>query len=233
MNASGSAQRSRSGGSTGNNFQLGFDAAWEPDVFGRLNAGADASEADARAAQASLDQVQVSLAAEVALNYITLRGQQERLSIARRNLTSQRETLQMTDWRVQVGFLDDIAGVRAGPRRRRADRGAGSAARSQPGAKSPCASGADGPRAGALDSLLASPRAVPQAPDDLVLAIPAETLRQRPDIRQAEERIAAALARVAQADAARYPSFRISGLLGLRALTLGALGDGASVVHSL
>ncbi|HQY38953.1 MAG TPA: TolC family protein, partial [Giesbergeria sp.] len=78
VNASGSAQRSRSGGSTGNNFQLGFDAAWEPDVFGRLNAGADASEADARAAQASLDQVQVSLAAEVALNYITLRGQQER-----------------------------------------------------------------------------------------------------------------------------------------------------------
>ncbi|MDP2769641.1 MAG: efflux transporter outer membrane subunit [Giesbergeria sp.] len=232
VNTSGSAQRSRSGGSTGNNFQLGFDAAWEPDVFGRLNAGADASEADARAAQASLDQVQVSLAAEVALNYITLRGQQERLSIARRNLTSQRETLQMTDWRVQAGLTTSLVSEQA------------RAAAEQTAAQIPQLEASlaqsrhalavlTGRAPGALDSLLASPRAVPQAPDDLVLAFPAETLRQRPDIRQAEERIAAALARVAQADAARYPSFRISGSLGLRALTLGALGDGASVVHSL
>ena len=232
MNASGSAQRSRSGGSTGNNFQLGFDAAWEPDVFGRLNAGADASEADARAAQASLDQVQVSLAAEVALNYITLRGQQERLSIARRNLTSQRETLQMTDWRVQAGLTTSLVSEQA---RAAAEQTAAQIPQLQASlAQSRHALAVLTGRApGALDTLLASPRAVPQAPDDLVLAIPAETLRQRPDIRQAEERIAAALARVAQADAARYPSFRISGSLGLRALTLGALGDGASVVHSL
>ncbi len=232
VNASGSAQRSRSGGSTGNNFQLGFDAAWEPDVFGRLNAGADASEADARAAQASLDQVQVSLAAEVALNYITLRGQQERLSIARRNLTSQRETLQMTDWRVQAGLTTSLVSEQA---RAAAEQTAAQVPQLEASlAQSRHALAVLTGRApGALDSLLASPRAVPQAPDDLVLAIPAETLRQRPDIRQAEERIAAALARVAQADAARYPSFRISGSLGLRALTLGALGDGASVVHSL
>ena len=232
VNASGSAQRSRSGGSTGNNFQLGFDAAWEPDVFGRLNAGADASEADARAAQASLDQVQVSLAAEVALNYITLRGQQERLSIARRNLTSQRETLQMTDWRVQAGLTTSLVSEQA---RAAVEQTAAQIPQLQASlAQSRHALAVLTGRApGALDTLLASPRAVPQAPDDLVLAIPAETLRQRPDIRQAEERIAAALARVAQADAARYPSFRISGSLGLRALTLGALGDGASVVHSL
>jgi hypothetical protein len=65
-------------------------------------------------------------------------------------------------------------------------------------------------------------------PDDLALAIPAETLRQRPDVRAAEHRIAAALARVAQADAARYPDFRISGTLGLRALTVGALTGGSN-----
>jgi outer membrane protein TolC len=71
----------------------------------------------------------------------------------------------------------------------------------------------------ALDGLLADSVAVPQPAQDLALAIPAETLRQRPDVRAAEERIAAALARVSQADAARYPDFRISGNLGLRALT--------------
>ena len=232
VNASGSAQRSRSGGSTGNSFQLGFDAAWEPDVFGRQHAGVDASEADARAAQASLEQVQVSLAAEVALNYITLRGQQERLSIARRNLASQSETLQMTDWRVQAGLTTSLVSEQA------------RAAAEQTAAQIPQLEASlaqsrhalavlTGRAPGALDALLASQRPVPQPSDDLVLAIPAETLRQRPDVRQAEERIAAALARVAQADAARYPSFRISGSLGLRALTLGALGDGASVAQAL
>jgi hypothetical protein len=79
----------------------------------------------------------------------------------------------------------------------------------------------------ALDGQLADSVAVPQPAQDLALAIPAETLRQRPDVRAAEERIAAALARVSQADAARYPTSSISGNLGLRALTLGALTNGA------
>ena len=67
----------------------------------------------------------------------------------------------------------------------------------------------------------------------MALAIPAETLRQRPDVRVAEERIAAALSRLAQADAARYPSFRLGGSVGLSALTLGALTNGASVAAAL
>ncbi len=92
LGASGSAQRSRASGSTGNSFSAGFDASWEPDVFGRLRAGVNASEADARVAQASLADVQVSLAAEVAVNYIELRGLQQRLQIARSNLASQQET---------------------------------------------------------------------------------------------------------------------------------------------
>ncbi|MHB1114657.1 MAG: TolC family protein, partial [Acidovorax defluvii] len=57
--------------------------------------------------------------------------------------------------------------------------------------------------------------------------------RQRPDVRAAEQRIAAALARVSQADAARYPDFRISGNLGLRALTVGALTNGSSIASAL
>jgi outer membrane protein TolC len=75
--------------------------------------------------------------------------------------------------------------------------------------------------------------AVPQAADDLALGIPAQTLRQRPDLRSAEHRISAALARVSVAEAARYPSFSISGSLGLDALTLAGLGNGAAVASSL
>ncbi|RIX68755.1 TolC family protein, partial [Acidovorax cavernicola] len=85
----------------------------------------------------------------------------------------------------------------------------------------------------ALDAQLAAVARVPQAPDALALQIPAETLRQRPDVIAAEARVAASLARVSQADAARYPSFRLGGSLGLRALTLGALTQGGSVVSAL
>ena len=113
VNASGSAQRSRSAGSTGNSFQLGFDAAWEPDVFGRLHAGADASEADARAAaQAGWRRCRCRWPPRW-LSTTSPAGLQERLSIAQRNLASQRETLQMTDWRVQAGLTTSLVSEQA------------------------------------------------------------------------------------------------------------------------
>ena len=73
----------------------------------------NASEADARAAQASLADVQVSLAAEVAVNYIELRGLQQRLQIARSNLASQQETLQIAQWRLQAGLTTSLVAEQA------------------------------------------------------------------------------------------------------------------------
>jgi NodT family efflux transporter outer membrane factor (OMF) lipoprotein len=232
VGASASAQRSRASNSTGNSFQAGFDASWEPDVFGRLRSGLNASEADARAAEASLADVHVSLAAETAVTYVELRGLQQRLAIARSNLASQQETLQITQWRLQAGLTTSLVAEQA------------RAAAEQTAAQIPALESSlaqsrhslavlTGQAPLALDSLLADTLAVPQPAQELALEIPAETLRQRPDVRAAEQRIAAALARVSQADAARYPSFSISGNLGLRALTLGALGNGASVASAL
>ncbi len=228
VGASASAQRSR----TGNSFQLGFDASWEPDVFGRVRAGVNASEADARAAEASLADVQVSLAAEVAVNYIELRSLQQRLAIAQSNLASQGETLQITQWRLQAGLTTSLVAEQA------------RAAAEQTAAQIPALEASlaqsrhslavlTGQAPAALDAQLAASAAVPQAPDELALAIPAETLRQRADVRVAEQRIRAALARVSQAEAARYPDFGISGSVGLRALTLGALSGGSAVAASL
>lgn len=233
VGASASAQRSRTGNSgTDNSFQLGFDASWEPDVFGRVRAGVNASEADARAAEASLADVQVSLAAEVAVNYIELRSLQQRLAIAQSNLASQGETLQITQWRLQAGLTTSLVAEQA------------RAAAEQTAAQIPALEASlaqsrhslavlTGQAPAALDAQLAASAAVPQAPDELALAIPAETLRQRADVRAAEQRIRAALARVSQAEAARYPDFGISGSVGLRALTLGALSGGSAVAASL
>ena len=233
VGTSASAQRSRSGGSsTANRFQAGFDASWEPDVFGGRRAGLSASQADSRAAEASLGNVQVSLAAEVAFNYITLRGLQERLAIARNNLASQQETLQISQWRLQAGLVTSLVTEQA------------RAATAQTAAQVPALEASmaqarhalavlTGQPPGALEDALRATRPVPAPPQALALAFPAETLRQRPDVRVAEERVASALARVVQADAARYPDFRLSGSLGLSALTLGALTNGASVAQSL
>ena len=232
VGVSASAQRSRAGNSTSNTFQAGFDASWEPDVFGRLRSGVNASEADAGAAEASLADVQVSLAAEVAVNYIELRGLQQRLAIAQSNLASQQETLQITQWRLQAGLTTSLVSEQA------------RAAAQQTAAQIPALASSlaqsrynlavlTGQAPGALDAALAAIAPVPQPSSTLAVAIPAETLRQRPDVRAAEQRIVAALARVSQADAARYPSFSLGGSLGLRALTLGALSGGGAVTSAL
>ncbi|MFZ3127456.1 MAG: efflux transporter outer membrane subunit [Rhodoferax sp.] len=235
--ASASAQSSQTNSNTPTNtFQAGFDASWEPDVFGGLRSTLNAAEADAQAAQANLANVQVSMAAEVAVSYIELRGLQARLTIARSNLVAQTETLQITRWRAQAGLASSLDVEQA------------VAASEQTGAQIPALQTSvaqnlsslavlTGQAPGALQdtvgAVLTPPAAVPQPPPDLALSIPAQTLRQRPDVRAAEHRISAALDRVAQADAARYPGFQISGSVGLSALTLGTLTNGATVLNSL
>lgn len=237
VSASGSAQRARpAGGDASNRFQAGLDASWELDVFGRNRSGLDVAEAEALAAREALAAAQVSLAAEVGLAYVDWRGLQARLDIARRNLDAQRQTLEIARWRVQAGLATSIEVEQA------------RAAVEQTAAQIPALESSlaqvrnalavlTGQPPGGLDPTLAAALAerqpVPQAPSMLAVSLPADTLRQRPDVRRAEARLLAALARVSQADAARMPSFRLSGSLGLSALTLGGLGGSAALLNSL
>jgi NodT family efflux transporter outer membrane factor (OMF) lipoprotein len=233
LGGSASAQRGWSGGdSTGTRLNAGLDASWELDLFGGKLSALDAGEATARASAADLGSVRVSIAAEVALGYITLRSAQARLAIADDNLAIQFETLQITQWREQAGLVTSLESeqARASAEQTRAQRPALLTAIAQAGHALAVLTGQ--PPA-ALDLRLAEATPVPQAADDLALAIPAETLRQRADVRAAEHRVSAAWARLDQADAARLPSFRLSGSLGLSAATLGTLTNGASVVGSL
>ncbi|MGD9836152.1 MAG: efflux transporter outer membrane subunit, partial [Piscinibacter sp.] len=151
------------------------------------------------------------------------------LAIARENLASQEETLRITQWRVQAGLATSLQSEQA--------RAAVEQTRAQIPALQTTLALARHQLAlltgrTAAELRLAEGSAVPQPAADLALAFPADTLRQRPDVRAAEARVAAAAQRVLQADAARYPSFSLSGSLGLSALTLSGLGSGA-VVSSL
>ncbi len=233
IDSSASAQHSKSGSnSAANNFTAGLDASWELDIFGANRSALNTSEATVLAGTASLGDVQVSIAAEVALGYITLRGTQTRLLIAHDNLASQHETLQITQWRLQAGLVSslEVEQARTAVGQTRAQLPA-----LQSSIEQTCHALAvlTGQPPAALSTVLTAAGPVPQADDDLALSIPAETLRQRPDVRAAEHQVTAAVARVSQADATRLPNFTLSGSLGLNALTLGTLTQGASVVSAL
>lgn len=229
--ASGSVQRSKSQGAPANNlFRAGFDASWEPDVFGGNRAARNAADLAAQRSAASLGDVQVSVAAEVALTYLSLRSSEARLAIAQSNLASQQETLQITQWRVQAGLATSLESeqARAAVEQTRAQLPSLQKAIAQSRHQLALLTGRTVDR-------LVLPDAVPmpQAPADLALSFPAETLRQRADVRAAELGVSAAAQNVVQADAARYPSFNLSGSLGLSALTLGGLTGGGAAVGSL
>lgn len=217
---------------TTNTYKAGFDASWEPDVFGAKRSALSATEADAEAAAANLAQIRVSMAAEVAVTYIELRGLQARLAIARNNLASQNETWQITAWRNQAGLassLDLEQAISAAEQTRAQIPSLETSLRQNMNQLAVLT----GQAPGVLQHKLATAAAIPQAAQTLAVAFPAETLRQRPDVRTAEHRINAALARVAQADAARYPSFKLSGSLGLNASRLEDFTGGTALVRTL
>jgi len=233
VSGSGSRSASANAGYANNHlYQAGFDAAWEPDVFGGQRRALEAAEADLGASQANLHDTQVSLAAEVALNYVELRSAQARLKIARDNLATQSETLQITDWRAQAGLATVLDVEQARTNREQTLSTIPTLETSLTQAEHRLAI-LLGDAPGALHEQLAAPVALPQLPDSVAVGIPADTLRQRPDVRAAERRLAAETARIGAARAERYPSFNLSGSFGWKALTIGALGGAGSVASSL
>jgi outer membrane protein, multidrug efflux system len=238
LGVSASANRSSSGtgaggdGTTHTFYAAGFDASWEPPVFNGLRDAASAAEADAAASAASLAATRVSLVAEVALDYVTLRAYQQRLAIARDNVASQAETLQITEWRQQAGLATmlDVEQARANLEQTRASIPSLETGRAE--AEHGLAV-LTGQPPGALQSRLAAARPLPEAPDEVAVGIPADAIRQRPDVHAAELTLQAEIARSAQQEAARYPSLNMSGSFGWQAFSAAALGGGDTLVRSL
>ncbi len=233
VGASGSASRSKTRGSdAATNYGLGIDANWEPDIFGGTAAGVAAADATTRATALSLSSLQVSVAGEVASQYITWTALTLRLAIARDNLASQEETLQITEWRAQAGLVTslDVEQARTSTETTRAQI---------PALQSSIAQAASGLAilAGttpeAKSAMLQGTSAVPVADEGLAYAFPAQTLRQRPDVHAAEAQVVAAASRVTAADAARYPSFNLAGSIGVSSLTLAGLTGGTALAASI
>ena len=201
-------------------FDASLDASYEVDLFGGVRRSVTASRADLAATEASREGVRTTVAAEVALAYFDLRLAQRRLEIARANLASQDETLQIVEWRVLAGLVDGLDQEQA--RRLRAQTAAAVplVEQSLVAAENRLAVLLDRP-ASALraDTALQTAGVVPLASLPAV-GVPAETLRRRPDVIAAEQSLVAEIARVGVREADLYPALRLSGSLG---------GSGSSV----
>jgi multidrug efflux system outer membrane protein len=195
--------------------EVGFDAAWEIDLFGHVRHGVEAARADAGAALADARDARVTVAAEVARNYFELRGAQARLAVARENADTQRETLRLTQVRSQVGRGDPID-VQSAKARLSATEAEIPALVAQEARASYRLAVLLGLRPGVLDAQLT---ALAVAPAPLVKPLPigdaSGFLRRRPDVQAAERRLAAQTARVGVATADLFPRVKVSGFIGL------------------
>ncbi|ATE61224.1 RND transporter [Thauera sinica] len=241
VDASGSARRSRSSAESGsgsavNLYSAGFDASWEPDVFGGLRRGVEAAEADLGAAVESLRDVRVSLLAEVVLNYVELRTTERRLAVTEASVAAREETHALTGWRLQAGLVSELDTAQALTELESARAALPALRTAIVEARNRLAvlcGRAPGELAVRLSSTETTGVAIPLAAEAVFAGIPADVLRQRPDVRAGERRLAAQTARLGEAQAARYPSFSLSGSIGVEALRLGALGNSGAVARSL
>ncbi|OQX20135.1 MAG: hypothetical protein BWK76_02455 [Desulfobulbaceae bacterium A2] len=216
--------RSSSDGTTVHSdlYQAGFDASWEVDIFGSTRRGMEAAEADLRAAIDGRRDLMVSLTAELAGNYVSLRSLQQRLDIARRNLAVQEQSVELTRRRQQGGFTSGL------------DVAAAEGQAAVTAAQLPLlASAIDqaihgvglllGEQPAALFAELAPPALPPPVPPVFPVTLPADLVGRRSDIRRAEALAHAATARVGVAEAARYPRVVLPGSIGFQNSSSGEL----------
>jgi outer membrane protein, multidrug efflux system len=193
---------------------VGLDATWEIDLFGRVRHSVEAAGREVGAVRADLDGAKVSVAAEVALNYLQLRGAQARRAVAERNAETGREEFKLVSIRVAEGYAEP------------ADR---ESARAQLAAIEALIPPLDaevshaaqrlavliGERPGALDAELAGPVDIAPRVTPLPIGDASAFLRRRPDVRAAERRLAADTARTGVATANLFPRLAVTGFVGL------------------
>jgi len=219
---SSSGASTSSGSSTSLNlYSLGFDATWEADLFGGHRRAVQAANATAEAAEASLADVQVSLEAEVANAYINLRDRQRRIRLADESIRAQEQMATLTQQRLERGTASNLDLIRV---RNQLDGTRSDQVPLQADLESYLNQLATlvGQEPGTLDEMLVAnanaenaENAVPLPPAQVAAGDPQALLRRRPDIRAAERTLAADTAKIGQAEAARYPSLKLFGVIGL------------------
>lgn len=201
-----------------NVYQAGFDASWELDVFGGRRRTVEAADAGIASAVYSQQDVQVTLVAEVARNYVEARSFQRRLAIARENIEAQQEAVAVASDRFQHGLTSNLDAEQA------------ATVLVQTEAQVPTLeTGLQtsihrlgvllGQQPGALLAELSTVAPIPSTPPKVPVGLPSDLLRRRPDIRVAERQLAAATAQIGVATADLFPKFSLTGDVGLQSVS--------------
>jgi NodT family efflux transporter outer membrane factor (OMF) lipoprotein len=214
-------------GSTTDLFQAGFDASWEIDVFGGVRREVEAAEADVAAQTENRRDTLVSLYAEVARNYLELRGFQRQIEIARRNVEIQQTAVEVAQSKARLvgGSELDVARAQAQVATTQSQIPTLESQRDQAAHRLGVLLGRE-PSA-VMDELSAA-APIAQGPPVVPAGLPSELLRRRPDVRRAERELAAATARIGVATADLYPKFSITAALGLQSEQFRHLADWSS-----
>ena len=236
LQASGSATRSGSvnGGNRAgsvSSLRAGLGAAWNLDFFGRTRRQIESDEASIAAADENLHDAQVTLASEVALDYIQVRTAQEEIAIAQTNLLTQKHSAEVTRQKGAAGFVSKLDQANA-------DAQVASTAASIPPLETSIQQNifalsillARPP--GDLLEELSKPGPVPLTPPEVPVGLPSDLLRRRPDVRAAEANLHAATAQIGVAVADFYPQFSLTGNLSYQSSLARDLFAGPNGVYS-
>jgi NodT family efflux transporter outer membrane factor (OMF) lipoprotein len=198
-------------------YQGGFDASWEVDLWGGVARSVESATATSEAANEATRSVLLSSLAEVARDYIQLRGTQAQLAIANENVRTARQSLDLTQQRAAGGVTTDLDVANASAQLR-------STLAQIPSLEQQEAQTINalslllGQPPNALRTELATAKPVPPVPPQVPVGLPSELARRRPDIREADAQLHAATADIGVAQANFYPSLNLTGSFGLQSL---------------
>lgn len=214
-----------------NLFQYGFDASWELDLWGRVQREVESADATVESSVEARRNMLLSVVAELARDYLQLRGQQRDLQIANENLATEQQTLRLTQERAAGGLTTDLDVANASAQ-------VATTASQIPQLDQGIAASINaislllGEPPGALAAELGIAKPVPPVPPAVPVGLPSELARRRPDIRQAEAQLHSATADIGVAEADFFPRVTLSGSIGIQATRFKDLGNWDSRMYS-
>jgi len=216
VQASKNAANTAAGDLSFTQFNVGVGASWEMDFWGKFRRGVEAADAAYLASIAGFDQVMVLITAQVCGTYLAIRTLEEQLRITTENIAIQQRSYDIVDVQFQNGSTSELDVLQARTQLLSTKSSIPQLMTELYQAKH-AMSTLLGMAPADINSLLRGGTSIPTIPEEAIVGIPADLLRQRPDVRQAEYRAMAQNASVGLAEANLYPSFSISGSLGLSA----------------
>jgi NodT family efflux transporter outer membrane factor (OMF) lipoprotein len=202
------------------NFGVGFDAAWELDVWGRFRRSVESAEANLTASVANYDDALVSLLAEVARNYALVRTFEERIRIAEENVKIQQGSLRIAQVRFENGAVTELDVTQATTLLRTTEAQVPFLTIGLRQSENALAV-LLGTTPNQVREILGAPGNIPVTPTEVAVGIPADLLRRRPDVRRAELQAAGQSALIGLAEADLYPSFSLFGSIGVQSSAKG------------